>query len=49
MKCSECDETELKSCEECGDEFQIGDKIICGTLGRHWHRDCLGVTARITK
>ena len=49
MKCNDCEETELGSCEECSCEFQIGEKIICGTLGRHWHRDCIGQLARVIK
>ncbi len=48
MKCNDCEETEL-ICEDCSGEFEVGDKILCGTLGRHWHRDCAGVPARIVK
>ena len=49
MKCNNCEETELGDCEECSSGFDIGEKIICGTLGRHFHRDCIGQSARVIK
>ena len=50
VRCSICDEHELSSCEECGDEFKEGDFIYCFTLGRHTHRDCMPLSkARIIK
>ena len=50
MKCSICDETELFSCKECGDELKEGDFIFCMTLGEHSHRDCMPLSkARILK
>ena len=44
MKCSICGEEELPSCEECGDEFTEGDLVYCMVLGKHSHRDCLGLS-----
>ena len=49
MKCDDCEETELGSCEECSSGFELGDKIICRTLGRHFHRDCIGRLARVVR
>ncbi len=40
MKCSYC-EDELVCCEDCGGEFEKGDRIRCWTLGRHFHKDCM--------
>lgn len=50
MKCNICGEGEMISCEECGDGFIEGDFIYCYTLGRHVHRDCIGISkARVIK
>jgi len=50
MNCSVCGETELPSCEECGDGLKEGDFIYCMTLGKHSHRECMPLSkARILK
>ena len=50
VKCSNCWETQLPSCSECGDEFVEKDFIYCIVNGKHSHRDCTGMSkARIIK
>ena len=50
MKCNDCEEElDEASCGECSGRFEIGDKIICGTIGRHYDRDCIGQLARVIK
>lgn len=40
----------MLSCDECGDGLEAGDFIYCMVLGKHSHRDCIGISkARILK
>ncbi len=48
MKCGHCSE-EIGECDECGNEFEIGDSIFCIGSRETMHLDEMCFEAQMTK
>jgi len=41
IQCYLCDEQNL-TCEICGFDFEVGERIRCASYSKHIHLDCSG-------